>query len=86
MPVACFSEEGPLSRSSLNGGRRRVSAWANPILSVQVCSLKRSAHENWQEIAGFLHFCRTFSKKIIQNLKYRSFESPRKFGQNKKIG
>ena len=41
MPVACFSEEGPLSRSSLNGGRRRVSAWANPILSVQVCSLKK---------------------------------------------
>ena len=35
MPVACFSEEGPLTRSSLNGGRRRVSAWANPILSVR---------------------------------------------------
>ena len=50
---------------------------SNPQSPIKVCSLKRSAHENRQEIAGFLHFCRTFSRKIIQNLKYRSFESPR---------
>ena len=73
---------GPFKQKPHIMGNQAAFAWANPQSPIQVCSLKRSAHKNRQEITGFLYFhCKFLTKNIIifdfVNLKKRTKQKDR---------